>query len=191
VNNIAVPAVRRYHTRTRSRPVARQLPTGMLVSLGSGKLGVNGGGRGGGGMHVLLVEDNPGDARLMREAVAEFIAQGTLHVSTVRDGEHAVPFLRRAAPYTAAVPPDLVLLDLNLPGKSGYEILAELKHDPKLKYIPVVVLTSTANPQEVNRCYELGASAYLVKPMELEQYLSLIKLTVTFWSACKFRILAD
>jgi two-component system, chemotaxis family, response regulator Rcp1 len=74
---------------------------------------------------------------------------------------------------------------------SGYEVLAELKQDPELRYIPVVVLTSTQNPQEINQCYELGVKAYLVKPMELEQFLSLVQITVAFWSACKFRTLKD
>jgi chemotaxis family two-component system response regulator Rcp1 len=84
-----------------------------------------------------------------------------------------------------------MLLDLNLPGKSGYGVLAELKQDAELRYIPVVVLTTTQNPQDIDRCYEMGASAYLVKPLELEQFLSLVKITVAFWSACKFRTLKD
>ena len=101
------------------------------------------------------------------------------------------PFLRQEAPYIEAAQPDMVILDLNLPVKSGYEVLEEVKQDPKLKYLPVVVFTTTADPQEVSRCYELGASAYLVKPSELEQYLDVVKLTVVFWSACKFRTLKD
>ena len=113
-------------------------------------------------MHLLLVEDNPGDVFLVREAIETFIEQGTLQVSTVEDGAQALAFLRRQAPYTNAAQSDLVLTDLNFPGKSGYDLLAELKQDPELKYIPVVVLTSTANPRDVNRCYELGANASLV-----------------------------
>ena len=140
-------------------------------------------------MHLLLVEDNPGDVRLVREAVKPFVEQGMLQVSTAMDGGQALAFLHRHAPYPEVAQPDMVMLDLNLPVKSGYEVLEELKQDPKLKYLPVVVLTSAADPQNVDRCYELGASAYLVKPLELEHSLSLIKVTVVFWSACKFRTL--
>jgi two-component system, chemotaxis family, response regulator Rcp1 len=141
-------------------------------------------------MHLLLIEDNLGDVGLVREAIAPFIEQGMLQFSTVEDGTKALAFLRHQEPYSAASP-DLVLLDLNLPVRSGSEVLAELKQDAELRYIPVVVLTTTANPQDINRCYEMGASAYLVKPMELEQFLSLVKITVAFWSGCKFRTLKD
>ena len=82
-------------------------------------------------------------------------------------------------------------LDLNLPATSGYEMLAELKQDPELRSIPVVMLTSTQNPQDINQCSELGARAYLVKPIELEQFLSLVQRTVAFWCGCKFRMLKD
>src|SRR3977135_47173 len=117
-------------------------------------------------MHLLLVDDNPGDALLVREAIKTPIAQNTLQFSTVPNGTDALAFLQHQEPYTTAAAPDLVLLDLKLPVKNGYEVLAEIKQDPELRYIPVVVLTSTENPQEINRCYELGASAYLVKPLE-------------------------
>jgi CheY-like chemotaxis protein len=142
-------------------------------------------------MQLLLVDDNPADVYLVREALGTFIAQGTLQCSTVENAAQAFAFLRHQEPYIAAAAPDLVLLDLNLPGKDGYEVLAELHQDPELHYIPVVVLTSSENPQDINRCYELGASAYLVKPMELKEFLSLVKITVAFWSACKFRTLKD
>ncbi|HEV8718347.1 MAG TPA: response regulator [Candidatus Binatia bacterium] len=142
-------------------------------------------------MHLLLVEDNPADVTLVREAIATFIEQGTLQFSTVHDGAEALAFLRRREPYIHAASPDLVLLDLNLPVKSGYEVLAALKQDADLRYIPVVVLTTTQFPQDISQCYELGASAYLVKPLELEQFLSLVQLMVAFWSACKFRKLVD
>src|SRR2546426_8610291 len=132
-------------------------------------------------MHLLLVEDNPGDVFLLREASATFIEQGSLQCSTVTDGTQALAFLRHQEPYTQAASPDLILLDLNLPGTSGYEVLAELQQDPELKCIPVVVLTSSSRQEDINRCYELGANAYLVKPPELEQALSLLRGTVTFW----------
>ena len=140
-------------------------------------------------MHLLLVEDNPGDIFLVREAIATFIEQGTLQFSTVHSGTEALAFLRRQAPYTQVASPDLVLLDLNLPAESGYEVLAELRQDPELKCIPVVVLTSSNKQEDINQCYELGANAYLVKPIELEPALSLLRSTVTFWSACKFHLL--
>ena len=142
-------------------------------------------------MHLLLVEDSSADVRLVCEAIGTFIEQGTLQFSTVEDGSEALAFLRHQEPYTDVASPDLVLLDLNLPRKSGYEVLAELRQDPELRYIPVVVLTTSQNPQDINRCYEMGVSAYLVKPVELEQSLSLVKITVAFWSACKFRTLKE
>jgi chemotaxis family two-component system response regulator Rcp1 len=142
-------------------------------------------------MHLLLVEDSPMDVRLVREAIRTLIEQGTLQFSTVADGVEALAFLRHQAPYTESPSPDLVLLDLHLPRKSGYEVLAELQQEPELRYIPAVVLTTSQNPQDINQCYELGASAYIVKPLELEQSLNLVKITVAFWSACKFRTLKD
>jgi CheY-like chemotaxis protein len=142
-------------------------------------------------MHLLVVEDNPADAYLVHAAITPFIEQGTLQCSTVTDGDAALAFLRRHAPYTQVASPDLVFLDLNLPVRSGYEVLAELQQDAELRYVPVVILTSSANPRDINRCYELGARAYLVKPLELEQFLSLVKITVAFWSRCQFRTLKD
>ena len=138
-------------------------------------------------MHLLLVEDNPGDIGLVRLALAPYIAQGTLQLSTVADGEKALAFLHHHAPYSQSVAPALVLLDLNLPRCNGYEVLAELQHDPELQFIPVVVLTSSSEQTDINQCYELGASAYFVKPMELEAFLNLVKNTVTFWDTCQLR----
>jgi two-component system, chemotaxis family, response regulator Rcp1 len=142
-------------------------------------------------MHLLLVEDNPGDTRLVRLALAPFIEQGTLQLSTVVDGANALAFLHHHAPYTQRAAPALVLLDLNLPHGSGYDVLAALHHDPELQYLPVVVLTSSSDPEDITQCYELRANAYLVKPMELEPFLTLMKNTVMFWGACQFRRLAD
>lgn len=138
-------------------------------------------------MHLLLVEDNPADVRLVREALAPELAQGTLQFSTVGDGEDALSFLRRRAPYTEVAPPDLILLDLNLPGISGAEVLAARQRDPQLSYVPTVVLTSSSRLQDIDQCYELGASAFLVKPIRLEPFLSLVQLTVAFWSTSQFR----
>ena len=142
-------------------------------------------------MHLLLVEDNPGDAGLVRIALAPYLAQGALELSTVTDGNKALAFLRRHAPYTQVAAPALVLLDLHLPHCSGYQVLAALHHDPELQYIPVVVLTSSGAPEDITQCYELGANAYLVKPMEREPFLNLVKSTVMFWGACQLRILKN
>jgi CheY-like chemotaxis protein len=138
-------------------------------------------------MHLLLVEDNPADVRLVREALALELAQGTLQFSTARDGADALAFLHCHAPYTQVAAPDLILLDLNLPGISGAEVLTELKQDPQLHFVPTVVLTSSARPQDINECYKLGASAFLVKPIGLEQFLHVVQLTVAFWGASEFR----
>jgi two-component system, chemotaxis family, response regulator Rcp1 len=142
-------------------------------------------------MHLLLVEDNPADAYLVRTAVAPAIDQGALQCSTVTDGAQALAFLHHHEPYTQDASPDLVLLDLNLPVRSGYEVLAELQQDAELYTIPVVVLTTSANPQDMTRYYELGARAYLVKPLELDEFLSLVRRTVAFWGAGEFRTLED
>src|SRR2546427_4531876 len=106
-------------------------------------------------MHLLLVEDNPGDACLVRVALAPYIEHGALQLSTVADGENALAFLHHYAPYTQVAAPDLIFLDLNLPVRSGYEVLAELRQDPALRSVPVVVLTSSDNPQDTSQCYEL------------------------------------
>src|SRR5207245_5229027 len=127
-----------------------------------------------------LVEDKPADAFFVREAIKPSIAQGTLQCSTVADGAKALAFLRHQAPYTQVAAPDLVFLDLNLPVRSGTEVLAELHQDPELRSIPVVMLTSSTNPRDMSQCYELGASMYLVKPIELEEFLTLVKNTVAF-----------
>jgi two-component system, chemotaxis family, response regulator Rcp1 len=142
-------------------------------------------------MHLLLVEDNPADVRLVREALAPELAQGTLQFSIVRDGADALAFLHGHAPYTQGAPPDLILLDLNLPGISGAEVLAELKEDPQLHFVPTVVLTSSARRQDIDQCYQLGASAFLVKPIALEPFLRMVQLTVAFWSTSEFRTPRD
>ena len=135
-------------------------------------------------MHLLLVEDNPADVTLVRQALK--LGSISIALSAVHDGTQALAFLRHQAPYAAAATPDLVLLDLNLPHKNGYDVLAELQQDPALKCLPVVILTSSDNPQDITQCYELGANAYLVKPIGLEPFLGMVQHTVAFWSASKF-----
>ena len=128
---------------------------------------------------ILLVEDNPGDVDLTLEALADSKLSNRMHV--VEDGEKAMAFLRGEAPFDAHVRPDLVLLDLNLPRKDGREVLAEMKADPKLKSIPVVVLTSSAAETDVLKSYDLGANCYVTKPINLERFLEVVRCIHDFW----------
>ncbi len=128
---------------------------------------------------VLLVEDNPGDVRLTTEALKEGRVLNQVHV--VGDGVEALKFLRREEPYTDAVKPDLILLDLNLPRMSGREVLAEIKADEDLKRIPVVVLTTSQAEEDVLRSYDLHANCYVTKPVDLEQFLEVVKFIEDYW----------
>jgi chemotaxis family two-component system response regulator Rcp1 len=130
---------------------------------------------------LLLVEDNPGDVRLTMEALKEAKVINNLNV--VRDGEEAMAVLRRQGKYADAPRPDLVLLDLNLPKKGGLEVLAEIKQDPDLKQIPVVVLTTSQAEQDILRTYELHANCYIVKPVDLNQFVSVVQSVENFWLA--------
>lgn len=138
-------------------------------------------------MHILLVEDNPGDIQLFQEAL------GTLpfavEASIATTGEEALHLLHAAS--AGAAPIDVILLDLQLPGIHGFEVLAALQRDPTRRFIPVVVLSSTSNPQEVNRCYGLGANAYIVKPSTWDAYCRKMQAAVIFWQACQFRTLPE
>ena len=136
-------------------------------------------------MHILHVEDNLGDIVLFREALRPLSL--SVEISVATNGEEALRILHREAPAASGSPVDLILLDINLPRKNGFEVLAELQHDPECHFIPVVVFSGTANPQEVNRCYELGANAYMVKPFTLKAYVRKIQATVLFWQACQLR----
>jgi CheY-like chemotaxis protein len=128
---------------------------------------------------VLLVEDNPGDVRLTTEALKEGRVLNQVHV--VGDGVEALKFLHREEPYTDAVKPDLILLDLNLPRMSGREVLAEIKADEDLKRIPVVVLTTSQAEEDVLRSYDLHANCYVTKPVDLEQFLEVVKFIEDYW----------
>lgn len=130
-------------------------------------------------IEILLVEDNPGDARLTLEAFKE--GKVLNHLSVVNDGVEALAFLRREGPYAGAKTPDLILLDLNLPRKSGREVLAEIKHDERLKTIPVVVLTTSSDEQDIARAYDNHANCYLTKPVELDQFLRVVHSIENFW----------
>jgi chemotaxis family two-component system response regulator Rcp1 len=128
---------------------------------------------------ILLAEDSPHDARSAHEASRE---GGTRHrLSIVGDGAEALAFLRRQGEYTAAPRPDLILLDLNLPHADSSEVLVEIKADPGLRGIPVVVIGTPANAREVRRCYELGANCYLTKPDAPDRFLAMLAAIHSFW----------
>ena len=130
-------------------------------------------------VEILLVEDNPGDVRLTQEALTENKLHNNLHV--VWDGEEAIAFLRREGQYADAPRPDLVLLDLNLPKKDGRELLAEMKGDPGLKRIPVVILTTSTAEADVLRMYDLHANCYVTKPVDLDQFIRVVQTIEEFW----------
>jgi CheY-like chemotaxis protein len=130
-------------------------------------------------IEVLLVEDNPGDVRLTREALKEGKVHNNLHVAP--DGVEALAFLRREGRYADAVRPDLILLDLNLPRKGGREVLEEVKGDPSLRHIPVVILTSSQAEQDIARAYDLHANCYISKPVDLDQFITVVRSIEDFW----------
>ena len=130
-------------------------------------------------IEILLVEDNPGDARLAAEALKENKVRNNLY--HVKDGVEAMRFLRRQAEYADVLLPDLVLLDLNLPRKGGHEVLKEMKSDAKLRLIPVVVLTTSAAERDLIKSYNLHANAYVVKPMSLDQFVEVVQAIEEFW----------
>jgi chemotaxis family two-component system response regulator Rcp1 len=130
-------------------------------------------------IEVLLVEDSPGDVRLTREAFKDAKVHINLHVAS--DGARAMAFLKREGEYASAPRPDLILLDLNLPKKDGREVLAEIKEDPTLKTIPVVVLTTSSSEADVLRSYQLHANCYITKPVGLEGFLTVVKSIDSFW----------
>ena len=130
---------------------------------------------------ILLVEDSPSDADLTEEALSDGKVVNKLH--WVEDGVQALGFLRRQGKYANAPRPDLILLDLNLPKKDVREVLAEIKVDPSLKLIPVIVLTTSAAERDILKTYELNANCFVTKPIDLEQFISVVKLIEEFWLA--------
>ena len=130
-------------------------------------------------INILLVEDNLGDADLAREALENSKLHNTLEV--VEDGEKAMAYLRREAPYAEATRPDLILLDLNLPKKDGRQVLAEIKADPSLRRIPVVILTTSKAEEDVLKTYDLHANCYITKPIDLKQFLHVVRSIEDFW----------
>ncbi|RPJ55465.1 MAG: response regulator [Acidobacteria bacterium] len=132
-------------------------------------------------IEILLVEDSPSDTELTIEALSE--AKVANHLSAVQDGVEALAFLRREREYAQAPRPDLILLDLNLPRKDGREVLTELKGDPDLKTIPVVVLTSSSADEDVFRAYELQCNCYITKPVVFKDFLQVVRSIENFWLA--------
>jgi two-component system, chemotaxis family, response regulator Rcp1 len=130
-------------------------------------------------VEILLVEDNPGDVRLTREALREGKVRNNLAVAA--DGVEAIAYLRKEGEYENAVRPDLILLDLNLPRKDGREVLEEIKADPSLRHIPVVVLTSSQAEEDIVRAYDLHANCYVTKPVDLDQFIRVVESIEDFW----------
>lgn len=130
-------------------------------------------------INILLVEDNPGDARLTLEALKEGKFNNTL--IHVKDGVEALEYLRREGAFKNALKPDLILLDLNMPRKDGRETLAEIKSDPDLRRIPVVILTTSKAEEDIFRSYDLHANCFITKPVKLSQFFDVVKNVENFW----------
>lgn len=130
---------------------------------------------------ILLIEDSPSDADLAREALGQGKILNNLHF--VEDGVEAMKFLRRKEPYLRVPRPDLILLDLNLPKKTGVEVLTEIKTDPSLKLIPVVILSTSAAQEDIIQSYSLHANCYITKPVDFVQFTKVIRLIEEFWLA--------
>jgi CheY-like chemotaxis protein len=130
-------------------------------------------------IEILLVEDEPGDAYLTTEALKSAKILNRVHL--VEDGIEALAFLHRQGAYADVPRPDLILLDLNLPRKDGREVLEELKDDPCLRFIPVVVLTTSSADEDILRSYHLHANCYITKPVDLDQFMAVVQATQEFW----------
>ena len=130
-------------------------------------------------VNILLVEDNPADVLLTAEALREGGVSHDLNV--VNNGADAIAYVRSRGKYSDSVLPDIILLDINLPKKNGFEVLAELKEDPKLKHIPVIILTTSSAKQDISKAYDLHANCYIVKPIELDDFFGILKSIEDFW----------
>ncbi len=128
---------------------------------------------------ILLVEDDPGDIDLTRETLKE--GKVLINLNVVRDGVQALQYLRREGPYGDSPRPDLVLLDLNLPKKDGREVLSEIKNDPNLRSIPVIILTTSDADSDILKTYGLGGNCYITKPVGLAQFTRVVQGIEDFW----------
>ena len=130
-------------------------------------------------VEILLVEDNLADVRLTQEAMKDAKLTNTMHV--VQDGLKALAFLRKEGDYAGKPRPDLILLDLNLPKKDGREVLAEIKADPVLRRIPVVILSTSQAEQDILNAYDLSANCYITKPVDLDDFIAVLRMIKSFW----------
>lgn len=130
-------------------------------------------------INILLVEDNPADVRLTQEVLKDAKVRNTL--TAVGDGEEAMALLHREGKHAAALRPDLILLDLNLPKKDGRELLAEIKSDENLKIIPVIILTTSTSEEDILKSYGLHANCYITKPVDLDQFVKVVQSVEDFW----------
>ncbi len=130
-------------------------------------------------LQVLLVEDNEGDVRLIKEAFSESKIDKTFSVA--RDGEEALNYLYARGKYADRTKPDIILLDINLPKKNGFEILESIKNDPVLKKIPVIMLSSSSSEEHVTKSYDLNANCYVTKPVDFDEYTQAVKIIEDFW----------
>jgi chemotaxis family two-component system response regulator Rcp1 len=130
-------------------------------------------------IEILLVEDNPGDVRLTREALKEAKVRNSLSVAG--DGIEAMAFLRREGTHSTAPRPDIILLDLNLPRKDGRQVLAEIKADPELRRLPVVILTTSKAEEDILKTYDLHANCFITKPVDFDQFVKVVHSIEHFW----------
>jgi CheY-like chemotaxis protein len=130
-------------------------------------------------LEILLIEDNPGDVRLTQEAFKDARIDSRLRVA--QNGEDAIAYLRREGKFQEAARPDIILLDLNLPRLSGREVLAIIKSDDQFKHIPVVVLTTSENEDDILSSYQLHANCYITKPVDLNRFIAIINTINEFW----------
>ena len=130
-------------------------------------------------LDILLVEDNPGDVRLVKEALRESLTHNNLHVA--RDGMEAMEFLHKEGRFADAPRPSLIIMDLNLPKKTGGEVLSEVKSDSSLKFIPVLILSGSQQKRDIIECYKRHANCYITKPADLDEYMHAIRSIEEFW----------
>ncbi|RMG75493.1 MAG: response regulator [Bacteroidetes bacterium] len=132
-------------------------------------------------MNILLIEDNPGDVRLTQEALKETDAYPMVDLAVVPDGEEALKYLRRQGEYAEATRPDIIFLDLNIPKKDGKVVLKELKSDPDLQVIPVIVLTTSDTPGDIMETYGLHANSFITKPVDMNHFIEVVRVIEQFW----------
>ncbi|OGW39849.1 MAG: response regulator [Nitrospirae bacterium GWD2_57_9] len=130
-------------------------------------------------VEILMVEDNPGDVLLMEEALREGKLSNNLYIAN--NGDEAMDFLKKRGKFKDAVRPDLIMLDLNLPRKDGREVLAEVKNDPELKKIPIVIVTTSGSEEDIDKTYSLHANCYVTKPVGVRQFFEVVKNIESFW----------